>query len=356
MDHKAVMSPRGMKISEDDQPVGDDNRLEAEIAARRAAEDELAALRAEKRQIEERLINAHRTLAYGLGKALIDARTLGGMAALPRRLRRLRLKQKAKRRERVPDTAPRGIADRLQLVDPALERLHTAGAEAAANWVRAQSNAPDAQARALTEIAIAISDGEPQTALALANEAAGLAPGEARLVPLFARLAAAGEVFKSPTAAEIDLAATEFELETTARRLFCVAADGDAANIRLVDALHGLRSRGIDACLAVTGSPDAVAAMVEHAGRDDSGAALVALGAPLPIRWPALLGWAEALILPGGLPHFGEPAMLRRQAVAQQVPVVAAMQAYSDADTGVTALPETGDWAGILANLLDANN
>lgn len=178
-----------MQAISDREPEADErealrSQLRAETAAREAAEREIAALQSAKRHLEHRVITANRTLAYGLGKALIEARTFKGMKALPARIRQLHLKQKAKRRLRVPDTLPIGVAAHLQFVDATLERGRDEGGEAAAQWLRAQKGELRAKARALTELALATLDEDAACAGQLGLEAARSAPGESRLIAL----------------------------------------------------------------------------------------------------------------------------------------------------------------------------
>ena len=145
----------------------------------------MADLKSINRELEYRVITANRTLAYGLGKALIEARSLSGLVALPRRLRRLRLKQQAKRRPRVPEGATRGAALHLRHVDEALDWLARDGADAAAAWIGKLPRANRAaKARAMTELAIAVAEERPDIADTLGNEAAAIDAAEPRLLVL----------------------------------------------------------------------------------------------------------------------------------------------------------------------------
>lgn len=160
-------------------------RLAEATAERDLRMRELAELRALNRDLEYRVITANRSLAYGLGKALIEARSLGGLIALPRRLGRLAIKQKAKRRARVPETATRGVAAHLRYVDEALERLGRDGADAAAGWIGTlPKRYNSAKSRAMTELAMAVAHDRLDIADTLGNEAAALDPGEPRLLAL----------------------------------------------------------------------------------------------------------------------------------------------------------------------------
>lgn len=165
-----------------------------EQAAREAAERQVLALTTEKRLLEYRVINAHRTLAHGLGRALIEARSLKGLLALPGRIRRLSMKQRAKRRERVPNSFTDDVASILRLVDPAFERAAAEGLDAAIDWVRAQKAEPAAKARALAELAHATLDEAPEKAARIGEDAARKYPGEQRLFALAVRLREKGLV------------------------------------------------------------------------------------------------------------------------------------------------------------------
>ncbi|NNC72609.1 MAG: hypothetical protein HKN78_06990 [Sphingomonadaceae bacterium] len=315
-------------------------RLRMETVAREAAEREIAALQAEKRQLEHRVINAHRTLAYGLGKALIEARTMKGIAALPARLRRLRLKQKAKRRERVPDTMATGIADRLRLVDPALERLAADGAGQAANWVRAAKADDAAKGRALAEIALATCEEDPALAQELGNEAANLSPDEARLTRLFAHLGEAGAPFDPPSDADIALAAAEFGLDHEGPVIGCIGwPDDDMRARHLRETVDGIAGRSDPPLLAVIGAVEIAAPPGE----------LRLLGSPLPIRWPALLGCFDALILFDGAALGGEAALLLSQARKQHISCFRAGPCPGPMTDDLTALSSEGGWTPVIA-------
>lgn len=183
----------GKTISED--RAEDEADLRAQLAreriARAAAERELAELQAHRRHLESRAINARQTLAYGLGRALIEARTAKGLIGLPGRLRTLWLRQKAKRKERVPDTSPSDIAVRLQIADEARERAQTEGLPGALAWL---DRRPDdaAKARALADLAILAADEDREHAGRIGLMAARLAPGESRLLGVMAALESAG--------------------------------------------------------------------------------------------------------------------------------------------------------------------
>lgn len=169
--------------------------LTAESAERAARDREIAELRAANQHLEHRVITAHRTLAYGLGKALIEARSLKGLLALPRRLRRLRLRQHVKRAARVPDGGPVGAAALMRHVEPALDRMRADGAEAAAAWTQAlPARDGEAKARALSELAIAICETEPALAGRLGRQAAAIDPGSPRLLTLARLLHEQGEL------------------------------------------------------------------------------------------------------------------------------------------------------------------
>lgn len=160
-------------------------RLAEAIAERDAGAREAAELKALNRDLEYRVLTANRTLAYGLGKALIEARSIAGLVALPRRLRRLRLKQQAKRRPRVPESAARDAASNLRYVDEALDRLARDGADAAAAWIGKLPKANRAaKARAMTELAIAVAGERIDIADTLGNEAAAIYAAEPRLLAL----------------------------------------------------------------------------------------------------------------------------------------------------------------------------
>jgi glycosyltransferase involved in cell wall biosynthesis len=146
------------------------------------------ALTTEKRLLEYRVINAHRTLAHGLGRALIEARSLKGLLALPGRVRRLSMKQRAKRRERVPNSFTDDVAAILRLVDPAFERAAADGMDAAVDWAKTQKAEPVAKARALAELAHWSLDGDPAKAGRIGEDAARIFPGEQRLFSLAVRL------------------------------------------------------------------------------------------------------------------------------------------------------------------------
>ncbi|RED16029.1 glycosyltransferase [Parasphingopyxis lamellibrachiae] len=154
----------------------------------------MLALTTEKRLLEYRVINAHRTLAHGLGRALIEARSLKGLLALPGRIRRLSMKQRAKRRERVPNSFTDDVASILRLVDPAFERAAAQGLDAAIDWVRAEKAEPAAKARALAELAHATLDDAPEKAARIGEDAARKYPGEQRLFALAVRLREKGLV------------------------------------------------------------------------------------------------------------------------------------------------------------------
>lgn len=114
--------------------------------------------------------------------------------ALPGKIRRLRAKQKAKRRERVPNSFAEDVAERLHLVDPALDRAVADGAEAAAEWVTGRRDRAAAKARALAELAHWTLDRDPALAARLGRQAVDLDPGDQRLFALAARLREAGQV------------------------------------------------------------------------------------------------------------------------------------------------------------------
>jgi hypothetical protein len=188
---------RGTSISDPQSSIEPTpaDALRQERLAREAAEREVAALKAEKRQLEYRVINAHRTLAHGLGRAIIDARSLRGMLAFPKRIRRLRLRQKAKRKLHVPDSTPADISARLQLVGEAMAKAASDGPEKAADWLRGDpvGNRP-ACARALVELAISIAAEKPELALELGSDAARINSREGRLIALALALHDAGIV------------------------------------------------------------------------------------------------------------------------------------------------------------------
>lgn len=154
----------------------------------------MLALTTEKRLLEYRVINAHRTLAHGLGRALIEARSLKGLLALPGRIRRLWVKQKVKRRERVPNSFTNDVAAILSLVDPAFERAAAEGVEAAMDWVKTQKAETGAKARALAELAHWSLAADPESAARIGEDAAGANPGEQRLFALAMRLREKGLV------------------------------------------------------------------------------------------------------------------------------------------------------------------
>lgn len=181
-------------MDSDDEPEAIARALEEERAAREAAERQLLALKAEKRLLEHRVINARRTLAYGLGRALIEARSVKGLLALPGRIRQLRVKQKAKRRERVPNSFAEDPAALLALVDPALERARDEGVQAAAEWVSTQDAAPESKARALAELAHRVLEDDPMLAARTAEDAVALFAGDHRLFSVAVRLYEAGLV------------------------------------------------------------------------------------------------------------------------------------------------------------------
>lgn len=171
-----------------------DRRLREEQLARAAAEREVQALKTEKHALEHRVTRANRTLAHGLGRALIEAQSFRGVIALPGKIRRLRLKQKAKRRERVPNSFSDNVSVILQLVDPALERADRDGPEAAVEWVIGQGAEPETKARALVEIAHWLIATDPDRAAQIGSKAAGLVAGEHRLLSLAAALREKGMV------------------------------------------------------------------------------------------------------------------------------------------------------------------
>ncbi len=164
----------------------------AERQAREAADREILALKTEKQALEYRVINANRTLAYGLGRALIEARSVKGLFQLPGKIRRLRSKQRAKRRERVPNSFDEDISARLRLVEPALEQAIENGANAAADWVTAEQADSGQQARALAEIAHWAVDSDADVAGAIGLKAAAADPSETRLFSLAQRLRETG--------------------------------------------------------------------------------------------------------------------------------------------------------------------
>ena len=178
------------RIGEDEPSL--ESQLTAERTAREAADREILALRTEKQALEYRVINANRTLAYGLGRALIEARSLRGLMALPGKLRRLRSKQRVKRRERVPNSFDDDISKRLKLVEPALEKAAADGARSASDWVVAEREGPAATARALCEIAHWVLPDDLDMAGDIAIQAATVDPTEARLFSLAQRLREAG--------------------------------------------------------------------------------------------------------------------------------------------------------------------
>lgn len=178
------------RIGEDEASL--DSQLAAERAAREAAEREILTLRTEKQALEYRVINANRTLAYGLGRALIEARTLKGLLAFPGKLKRLRSKQRAKRRERVPNSFEEDISKRLILVESALEKAMTDGARSASDWVVAAREEPAAKARALCEISHWVLSDDLDAAGEIAMQAVDIEPGETRLFLLAQRLREAG--------------------------------------------------------------------------------------------------------------------------------------------------------------------
>lgn len=242
--------------------------LEEERAARDAAERQLLALTAEKRLLEHRVINARRTLAYGLGRAFIEARSVKGILALPGRIRQLRVKQKAKRRERVPNSFADNPAALLKLVDPALERAADDGAEAAAEWVVAQDAGPEIKARALCEVAHRALDNDAALAARIGLDAAAFSAADHRFFALAVRLYEAGLV-----AAPAQLCA-QFRDSLTlsdAQLWTCVSIEDDAA----------LLERGAWE----------LPAMTETGGADRSGLAI--LCSP---RWAALPQVAQARV------------------------------------------------------------
>ena len=190
--------PRTEPISEnppsENKARSDTQQLAQERAAREAAERHALALMAEKRVLEHKVINAQRTLAYGLGRALIEARSIKGMLALPGRIRKLRLKQKAKRRERVPNSFVENTANDLRLIDPTLEIARTDGIDAAREWVHAQSGSLAAQARALAELAHWTLETDAALAGQIGLAAAALYPQDSRLFALAFGLHEAGLV------------------------------------------------------------------------------------------------------------------------------------------------------------------
>ena len=118
-----------------------------------------------------------------------------GILALPRKIRRLRLKQKVKRKSRVPDDVPQEIARLLDLSRKAIEWADDEGFIAARRQVlesRDQSEA--AIGRALVDLAIAAVDRDPEFAGQTGWQAAKRVPDEHRLVALIAKLHQAGEV------------------------------------------------------------------------------------------------------------------------------------------------------------------
>ncbi|MCA1749223.1 MAG: glycosyltransferase [Parasphingopyxis sp.] len=105
----------------------------------------------------------------------------------------MRLRQKAKRRLRVPDTVPGDVAQRMRLVDEALERAAAEGVRAAASAL--EKHRDEAQrGRALAELALFALESSIEEGAEIGLRAAELAPGEPRLLTLIARLQAAGGV------------------------------------------------------------------------------------------------------------------------------------------------------------------
>lgn len=184
------------------------------------------ALTTEKRALEYRVITANRTLAYGLGRALIEARSLKGLIALPGKIRRLSSKQKAKRRERVPNSFADDIGERLRLVDPALDQAGEQGIEAAAIWIRSEKASSSAKARALTELAHWVVDRDVRLAASLGIEALALDPKEHRLLALALRLRDAGQV-RVP--AELCTAIVDRQSLSPGQRVLCELLIEDAA-------------------------------------------------------------------------------------------------------------------------------
>lgn len=202
--------------------------LKQERAAREAAERKVLALTAEKRVLEHRVINAHRTLAYGLGRALIEARSVKGLLALPGRMHQLWLKQKAKRREQVPDSFAGDVALTLQLVDPAVDRAIRDGISAALDWVSVQSAPSAAKARALAELAHWVLDENPEQASRAGLDAAALEPGDQRLFSLAVRLRNAGLV---AVPAKLCAAFRDHLVLSEAQRRLCDYLEEDAATL-----------------------------------------------------------------------------------------------------------------------------
>lgn len=327
-----------------------------ELAARlEAAEREIAELRAEKKQLEHRVINANRTLAYGLGRAVIEARSFKGLLAFPRKIRRLRLKQRAKTRERVPDTLPVGIAERLKLVDPALERLREAGPEAAASWVRAENAPADAKARALAELALAVAEEAPETAISLAEEAAISGGAADRLAGLVTRLREQGVAALRPGAEDTALAKSEFGLEGDGPLIACLGtATEDDGYRAFFDGFATLYEAGVRASVAVIGSGDQGPWLAAEAERRGIGDALHILGEPLPLRWPALLGAMDVIVCPRTRP---EPPGSDISAMARIASALGKPQLFGTGWPASDTPPiGDGDWAGAIRDALASDS
>jgi len=233
------------------------------------------ALTTEKRLLEYRVINAHRTLAHGLGLALIEARSLKGLLAFPGKVRRLRMKQRAKRRERVPNSFTDDVAAILRLVDPAFARAAADGVDAAIDWVKMQKAEPGAKARALAELAHWSLAADPAKAGRIGEDAASINPGEQRLFALAVRLREKGLVLAP---ASLCAAIRDHQPLSLPQSRLCDLMAEDAATLehsRWGDALENGTGRTGEANLAIVCPPRWMALpRVLIAQRDASAAGL----------------------------------------------------------------------------------
>ncbi len=221
---------RGSTINDQNQEPDSVSSLRRSLADARderlALERELVTLRAEKRVLEERVLTANRTLAYGLGRALIEARSIKGFFALPGKIRRLAKRQRMKRRSRVPNILYADASRRMRFVEPLLEKARQTNADEALAWLDSQAGEDDAKSRAIIELALHSIADDPQQALALARRANEYAPGNVELLGLARTLHRNGYV-RGP--AELCRAASNAIELTDAQRSACDTILADAA-------------------------------------------------------------------------------------------------------------------------------
>lgn len=215
-------------------------------SSKRSTDLDLLEARRATRELEQRLLKAHKTISWQLGSALVESvQSISGIARLPKRLLGVynssrSLKRRARdARKLLPEDLIHS-AEAGQLVSTSLAMLATAGGEGAAAWARAQEAKPVILANALIEIAKAVASEQPLLAAKLGSEAVELGPIEGRIKLLAFQLADLGHLRAAATLVDkAQLAGAKFNLSESKK------AEGIRAMLRMLQSPPAIVNRRV---------------------------------------------------------------------------------------------------------------